>query len=61
MSIKERLAKLIDVKTVVTFMVVGVFSYLAVVDRVETKDFMAVVLMIITFFFAKKADQTEGK
>lgn len=61
MSIKERLAKLIDVKTVVTFMVVGVFSYLAVVDRVETKDFMAVVLMIITFFFAKKADQAEGK
>jgi hypothetical protein len=54
---KEKLAKLIDVKTIVTFAVVGVFSYLAVVGKIEPKDFMGVVLMIITFFFAKKSSE----
>ena len=54
---KERLSRLIDVKTIVTFAVVGVFSYLAVIGKIEPKDFMGVVLMIITFFFAKKSDK----
>jgi hypothetical protein len=56
MSLKEKFAKLIDVKTVVTFTVIGVFSYLAVIGKIEPKDFMAVVLMIVTFFFAKKSE-----
>lgn len=56
MSLKERFAKLIDVKTVVTFTVIGVFSYLAVIGKIEPKDFMGVVLMIVTFFFAKKSE-----
>ena len=54
--IKDKLARLIDVKTVVTFTVIGVFSYLAVIGKIEPKDFMAVVLMIVTFFFAKKSE-----
>ena len=56
MTLKERLARLIDVKTVVTFTVIGVFSYLAVIGKIEPKDFMGVVLMIVTFFFAKKSE-----
>ena len=56
---KEKLAKLIDVKTIVTFIVVTVFSYLALIGKIEPKDFMAVVLMIITFFFAKKVSDKE--
>ena len=55
MSLKERLARLIDVKTVVTFAVVGVFSYLSIVGKIEPKDLMAVVMMVITFFFAKQS------
>ena len=46
---------MIDVKTVVTFAVVGVFSYLSVVGKIEPKDLMAVVMMVITFFFAKQS------
>lgn len=57
MSFKERLAKLIDVKTVVTFAVVGVFSYLSVVGKIEPEDLMAVVMMVITFFFAKQSSK----
>lgn len=57
MSFKERLAKLVDVKTVVTFAVVGVFAYLSVVGKIEPKDLMAVVMMVITFFFAKQSSK----
>lgn len=56
---KDKLANLIDVKTIVTFAVVGVFSYLSITGKIEPKDLMAVVLMVITFFFAKKS--TEDK
>jgi hypothetical protein len=56
MNFKERISKLIDVKTVVTFTVVGVFAYLSVIGKIEAKDLMAVVMMVITFFFAKKSD-----
>jgi len=55
--IKDKLARLIDVKTVVTFTVIGVFSYLAVIGKIEPKDFMGVVLMIVTFFFAKQSSK----
>ena len=54
---KDKLANLIDVKTIVTFAVVGVFSYLSITGKIEPKDLMAVVLMVITFFFAKKVDR----
>lgn len=49
----DRAASLIDVKSIVTFGIVGVFSYLAAVGKIDPKDFLGVVLVIITFFFAK--------
>ena len=56
MSIKERIARLIDVKTIVTFIVIGVFAYLALTDKVPVDNVMMVVVTIITFFFAKKPE-----
>lgn len=53
---KDRIADLIDVKSIVTFAVIGVFAYLAVIGRVEPKDFMIIVTSIITYFFAKRSD-----
>ena len=57
---KDKLAKLIDVKTLVTFTVIGVFAYLAVAGKITPENVMVVVSMIVTFFFAKKSD-TEVK
>lgn len=50
---RDKLSKLIDVKTLVTFAVIGVFSYLAIIGRIDTKDVMIVVTAIITYFFSK--------
>lgn len=58
---REKFAKLIDVKSIVTFIVIGVFAYLAIVGKVEAKDFMVIVTAIITYFFARKGGSDENK
>lgn len=49
----NKIAKLIDVKTIVTFIVFGVFAYLAIKGIIETKDVMIAVIMVATYFFNK--------
>lgn len=51
----KELLKLIDVKTIVTFTVLAVFSILAIKGTILPENVMQVTLVIITFFFAKKA------
>ncbi len=53
---KEKLSKLIDVKTIVTFAVMGVFCYLSATGKIPIEAFMIVTTAIITFFFAKKKE-----
>ena len=45
--------KLIDVKTIVTFAVIGVFVFLAVTDKLPVDQVMIIVTVIVTFLFAK--------
>lgn len=51
---KERLAKLIDLKSIVTIIVTVVFCHMAWVGKIEAKDFMIVAIMIYTFYFNKR-------
>lgn len=52
---KDKLTKLIDVKSIVTFAVTGVFAYLSAVGRVDVKDFIAIVMLIYGFYFGAKS------
>jgi len=54
---KDQFTKLIDVKSIVTFTVIAVFAYLSVAGKVTAENFMQVVFVIITFFFAKKSSE----
>ena len=51
MKLTERLAKLIDVKTIVTFTLTAAFTYLAVCGKIEPDVFMTVYTVIIGFYF----------
>lgn len=59
---KEKIMKLIDVKSLVTLSVIGVFEFLVIYTTVTGKDvsdqmfllFSNAVTMILTFFFTKK-------
>ena len=51
---KEKLAKLIDVKTIVTFSLIGTVVYLAVTGKIEPKDIIMMTMVTLTFYFTKK-------
>lgn len=58
---KEKIAKLIDLKSIITiFMVVGLIVGWFM-DKVTSEQFIPLVTMILTFYFAKKdSDKVVG-
>ena len=54
---KEKLAKLINVKTIVTFAVTGVFVTLALHGSVSSEVAMSTVTMVMAFYFGTQAEK----
>ena len=57
---RKALCALIDVKSIVTIALIGVFCFLAVAGKVDESNYMMVVSAVITYFFTKRKD-TEPK
>jgi hypothetical protein len=57
----DRLAKLIDVKTIVTFTITAVFAYLAVKHEIPADKVYETFLMIISFYFGTQHKKKENK
>ncbi len=57
MKLKERIAKLIDVKTIVTFALTGAFIYLAVIKSIQPEIFMTIYTMVIGFYFGTQHEK----
>lgn len=60
MKIRERIAKLIDLKSIITLLIVGALIYGFVIKVINAEQFMMVATMILTFYFGKK-DKNEDK
>lgn len=56
---KSKIAKLIDVKSIITLAVIGVFCALSAAGRIDNQSFMTVATAIITFYFARRADKDQ--
>lgn len=60
---KEKIAKLIDVKSIVTLVLTMVFSYLALTHAISGQEFLTIFVVIISFYFGtqvqKQADRGE--
>ena len=56
---KERIAKLIDVKTIVTFTIIGVVAYLGVTDKLSPDKVLELALIIIGFYFGTQSQKTQ--
>ena len=59
---KEKLAKLIDVKSIVTILLCVVFCYLSIAGYILADQFMTVFTVVIAFYFGTqqaKKDATE--
>lgn len=52
---RERIAKLIDVKSLSTLTLVGVFAYLSVIGRITTEQYMTIFTTVIAFYFGTQA------
>ena len=51
MKIKERIAKLIDVKSIVTLILIGVFAVLSLRGAVTSEQFLTILTVVISFYF----------
>ena len=51
MKIKERIAKLIDVKSLVTIILTAVFGYLSVSGNVVPEQFLTIYTVVVGFYF----------
>lgn len=60
MKFRERIAKLIDVKTIVTFALTAAFVYLSVSEKIEPQIFMTIYTMIIGFYFGTQHEKNRG-
>lgn len=55
----KKIAKLIDVKSIVTFVLTGVFAYLSVIGVISGEQFLTVFTMVISFYFGTQAGKKE--
>jgi hypothetical protein len=58
--IKEKLAKLIDLKSILSLIVVVAYTTMVFMKIVEP-EYKDIVLMIMTFYFASKSSKKEGE
>ena len=57
---KERLTKLLTVKSIVTIVLTIAFTYLAIVGRVSATEFLTIFTVVIGFYFGTQAEKKGG-
>ena len=57
----QKIVKLIDVKTIVTFAVTGLFCYLGATGTIEADKVWEAFLIIISFYFGTQSKKNETK
>jgi hypothetical protein len=60
-KLRERIAKLIDVKSIVTFALTGTFVFLSVQGKIEPQIFMSIYTMIMGFYFGSNVERHKGE
>lgn len=59
MSIIDRIAKLVDVKSLSTLTMVGVFAFLSVAGEISPEQFLTIFTTVIAFYFGTQASKKE--
>ena len=61
MKFKDRISKLIDVKTIVTFAVTALFWYLGAIGKIPPDKVWEAFLIIISFYFGTQSKKNNEK
>ena len=56
----NKLAKLINVKSIVTLVLTGVFSYLAITGKIAVDNFTDMFQIIMFFYFGPQSGKAEA-
>ncbi len=59
MKIKDRIAKLIDVKSIVTIVLTAVFGYLAINGSVAPEQFLTIYTVVVGFYFGTQYQKND--
>lgn len=54
---REKISKLINVKSIVTIILTLVFSYMSVVNRISSDQFLTVFSIVIAFYFGTQMNK----
>lgn len=54
---KERISKLITVKSIVTIALTAVFAAITLLGRIDADQFMTVFTVVIAFYFGTQAEK----
>lgn len=57
---KERIAKLINVKSIITLILCVVFAYLAIIGSISAEQFLTIFTMIISFYFGTQTEKSKS-
>ena len=60
MKILEKIAKLIDVKSLMTLTLTGIFAYITIKGSVDAEKFLTIFTMIVSFYFGTQAMKNGG-
>lgn len=60
MNIKDRIAKLIDVKSIVTLSLTIVFAYLAIIGVISGAEFLSIFTVVVAFYFGTQQSKSAG-
>lgn len=52
---REKIAKLIDVKSLVTLLLAGTFAYLSITNKISAEQFLTIFTVVISFYFGTQA------
>ena len=56
----KKLAKLIDVKSIVTLALTAVFCVLALTGRLSAEQFLTIFTVVISFYFGTQYEKSRG-
>ena len=60
-QMKNKIAKLIDVKSLVTLILTAVFAYLAIEGKISGTEFLTIFTVIIGFYFGTQSMKNNDK
>lgn len=54
---KDKLAKLINVKSIITLILCGVFAYLSALGHITAEQFLTIFTVVISFYFGTQTQK----